>query len=61
MKTVTCNTLVWVRDTPHEAGTTFKVVPEPRHDKEVDQTMADAWARNGWLQRPNAPMASEGA
>ena len=61
MKSVTCNTLVWVRDVAHEAGTTFKIVAEPKGAKEIDRTLADAWARNGWVARPDVRAATEGA
>lgn len=61
-KRVTCNTLVWLRDKPFEAGTSFAVVDEPKADKEVDPATASGWARNGWLSTADkAKAAGEGA
>lgn len=62
---VTCNTLVWLREQPFEKGTTFTVVDEPKGDKDVDLTTAAAWERNGWLlpagTKGEAAAAGEGA
>ena len=61
-KTVTCNTLVWLRERPFEAGTTFTVVDAPKTEKQVDPATAAAWGRNGWLAASGkAAGASEGA
>lgn len=60
-KTVTCSTLVWLREVPHEAGTTFHIVDNPEKAKEVDPTTAAAWERNGWLAKPATKAAGEGA
>ncbi len=60
MKTVTCNTLVWVRDVAHEAGTKFSIVAAPKAAREIDQTLADAWERNGWVKADRGA-AGEGA
>lgn len=48
-KTVTCNTLVWLREQQFEAGTKFAVVDEPKDGTDVDPTTADRWEMNGWL------------
>lgn len=63
MKSVTCNTLVWLREQPHEAGTRFTIVDKPEKPKEVDQGTADRWRLNGWLVEgsPKAAAAGEGA
>lgn len=64
-KTVTCSTLVRLRDVPHEAGTVFTVVDDPKAATEVDPTTAARWAMNGWLieagRKPATVAASEGA
>lgn len=60
MKSITCSTHVWVRDVGYDAGTMFKVVAEPKAPKEIDQTLADAWERNGWVKKATAA-ATEGA
>lgn len=59
-ETVTCNTLVWLREKQFEAGTTFDVVDAPKTDKQVDPTTATAWGRNGWLKAASGK-AGEGA
>jgi len=61
MKSITCNTLVWVREVAHEAGTKFSIVAEPKAAKEIDQTLADAWVRNGWVKPDAKGAAGEGA
>lgn len=62
MKSVTCNTLVWLREQPHEAGTKFSVVEKPAKPNEVDPHTADRWRMNGWLVEgaSNAAAAGEG-
>lgn len=49
-KTVTCSTLVWLRDRQFEAGTKFAVVDVPEQAHDVDPATAAAWERNGWLK-----------
>lgn len=61
MKTVTCNRLVWLRELPHEKGTKFTVVADPKKPTEVDQHTADRWRMNGWLEGAKAASAGEGA
>lgn len=63
-KTVTCSTLVWLRERPFEAGTKFNLVDAPKSATEVDPATAAAWERNGWLKPAagkKASAAGEGA
>ena len=48
-KSVTCKTLVWLRDQQFEAGTKFALVDVPEQAHDVDPATAAAWERNGWL------------
>lgn len=59
-KTVTCSTLVWLREQQFEAGTTFTVVDDPKTARQVDPTTAAAWGRNGWLAPAGKVAAGEG-
>ena len=50
-RTITANTLLWLRDKPYDAGTEFAVVEKPdlgaTQPVEVDIGTADLWVRQG--------------
>lgn len=50
-RTLSANTLIWLRDKPYDAGTVFAVAdkPDPAATKpvQVDAGTADLWVREG--------------